>query len=134
MNEEDPELSGIVFAAPDTGTKEDGVLYSGEIYNLRLNADLVVLSACESGLGAIAKGEGMLGLTRGFLYAGARNVVVSLWQVGDKSTANLMVQFYRNILDGRQYSSALRTAKLALITGKTYAHPLEWSPFVLTGR
>jgi CHAT domain-containing protein/Tfp pilus assembly protein PilF len=134
MNEEDPELSGIVLSPPDTGAKEDGVLYSGEIYNLRLNADLVVLSACESGLGAIAKGEGMLGLTRGFLYAGARNVVVSLWQVGDKSTANLMVQFYRNILEGRKYSAALRTAKLALITGKTYAHPLEWSPFVLTGR
>jgi CHAT domain-containing protein len=134
MNEENPELSGIVFATPDNRTKEDGVLYSGEIYNLRLNADLVVLSACESGLGAIAKGEGMLGLTRGFLFAGARNVVVSLWQVGDKSTANLMVQFYRNILEGRQYSAALRAAKLALITGKTYAHPLEWSSFVLTGR
>ena len=134
MNEQDPELSGIILASPDSNSKEDGVLYSGEIYNLRLNADLVVLSACESGLGAIAKGEGMLGLTRGFLYAGAHNVVVSLWQVGDKSTADLMVEFYRNILKGQRFSASLRAAKLAMIKGKTYAHPLEWSPFVLTGQ
>jgi len=134
MNEENPELSGIILASPDPGSREDGVLYSGEIYNLQLNADLVVLSACESGLGTIAKGEGMLGLTRGFLYAGARNIVVSLWQVGDKSTADLMVLFYRNILKGQAYSSALRAAKLALIDSKQYAHPIEWSPFVLTGR
>jgi CHAT domain-containing protein/Tfp pilus assembly protein PilF len=133
INEEDPKLSGIIFAAPDSGSSEDGVLYAGEVYNLRLNADLVVLSACQTGLGTIAKGEGILGLTRGFMYAGARNVLVSLWQVADKSTADLMVQFYRNILMGQPYSTALRKAKLSLIAGTKYAHPVEWSPFVLTG-
>jgi CHAT domain-containing protein len=110
------------------------VLYSGEIYNLTLDADLVVLSACESGLGKVVRGEGILGLTRGFLYAGARNVVVSLWQVADKSTADLMVEFYRNVLNGESFSAALRNAKLALIKAGKYAYPLEWSPFVLVGR
>ncbi len=134
INEDEPKLSGIIFAAPDSGSSEDGVLYTGEVYNLRLNADLVVLSACQTGLGTIAKGEGILGLTRGFMYAGARNVLVSLWQVADKSTSELMVQFYRNILMGQPYSAALRNAKLSLIAGSKYAHPVEWSPFVLTGR
>lgn len=133
INEDQPELSGIIFAAPDSSSSEDGVLYAGEVYNLRLNADLVVLSACQTGLGTIAKGEGILGLTRGFMYAGARNVLVSLWRVADKSTSDLMVQFYRNILKGRPYSAALRDAKLSMIKGKKYAHPVEWSPFVLTG-
>ena len=134
INEDQPELSGIIFAAPDSSSSEDGVLYAGEVYNLRLNADLVVLSACQTGLGTIAKGEGILGLTRGFMYAGARNVLVSLWQVADKSTADLMVQLYRNILIGQPYSTALRKAKLSMIAGVKYAHPVEWSPFVLTGR
>jgi CHAT domain-containing protein/Tfp pilus assembly protein PilF len=141
INEEKPKLSGIVFAAPDSGSPDDGVLYSGEIYTLRLNADLVVLSACQSGLGTIAKGEGILGLTRGFMYAGARNLLVSLWQVADKSAAELMVEFYRNILShnggsskSQDYSAALRKAKISMINGKKYAHPVEWSPFVLTGR
>jgi CHAT domain-containing protein len=68
------------------------------------------------------------------MYAGARNVLVSLWQVADKSTADLMVQLYRNILIGQPYSTALRKAKLSMIAGVKYAHPVEWSPFVLTGR
>jgi CHAT domain-containing protein len=134
INEDKPAFSGIVFAAPGKSSAEDGVLYCGEAYNLRLNADLVVLSACETGLGTLAKGEGILGLTRGFLYAGAKNIVVSLWQVGDKSTSDLMVEFYRNILKGEKYSTALRDAKLSLVTHGRYAHPIEWAPFVLTGR
>ena len=134
INEDKPKLSGIIFAAPDSNSLEDGVLYSGEVYNLRLNADLVVLSACESGLGQVAKGEGILGLTRGFMYAGAQNLLVSLWQVADKSTSDLMVQFYRNILKRQPYSTALRNAKLDMIKGKKFAHPVEWSPFVLTGQ
>ena len=109
-------------------------MYSDEIYNLNLNADLVVLSACESGLGKIVKGEGIIGLTRGFIYSGARNIVVSLWQVADKSTSELMIEFYRNILDGKSYSSSLREAKLKLIKDGTYSYPLEWSPFVLIGK
>jgi len=134
INEEKPKLSGIIFAAPENDSSEDGVLYSGEIYNLRLNADLVVLSACETGLGTIVKGEGILGFTRGFMYSGAQNLLVSLWQVADKSTAELMIQFYRNIFKKQSYPSALRNAKLAMIKNGKYAHPVEWSPFVLTGK
>ncbi|MFA6440423.1 MAG: CHAT domain-containing protein, partial [Bacteriovoracaceae bacterium] len=134
INEENPKLSGVIFAAPEKGAMDDGVLYSGETYNLRLNADLVTLSACETGLGTIVKGEGLLGLTRGFMYAGAKNLLVSLWQVADKSTTELMVQFYRNILNNQQYSTALRNAKLAMIKKGKYAHPVEWSPFILTGK
>ncbi len=134
INEQKPKLSGIIFAAPESGSPEDGILYSGEIYNLRINADLVVLSACETGLGTIVKGEGILGLTRGFMYAGAKNLLVSLWQVADKSTSDLMVQFYSNILKKQSYPAALRNAKLAMIKDGKYAHPVEWSPFILTGK
>ena len=134
MNEEKPKLSGIIFTNKNNSPGEDGILYSDEIYNLNLNADLVVLSACESGLGKIVKGEGIVGLTRGFIYSGARNIVVSLWQVADKSTSELMIEFYRNILAGKSFSSSLREAKLKLIKDGTYSYPLEWSPFVLIGK
>lgn len=132
IDENTPKLSGILFAGGDT--INDEVLYTGEVYNLNLNADLVVLSACESGLGKVVRGEGILGLTRGLLYAGSNNIVVSLWQVADKSTADLMVEFYRGILGGEAYSSALRRAKLSMIKAGKYAYPLEWAPFVLVGR
>jgi CHAT domain-containing protein len=134
INEEKPKLSGIIFTDKNNPPAEDGILYSSEIYNLSLNADLVVLSACESGLGKIVKGEGLIGLTRGFIYSGAKNVLVSLWQVADKSTSELMIEFYKNILDGKNYSSSLREAKLKLIKDGIYSYPLEWSPFVLIGR
>ena len=136
VNSEKPELSGLLLARDSTGG-EDGILYSGEIYNLKLNADLVVLSACETGLGKIQKGEGIIGLTRALLYAGARNIIVSLWQVADESTSDLMVDFYKDILAGKgglSYSKALRNAKLKLISGGKYAHPLFWSPFILIGK
>lgn len=131
INEEKPKLSGILFTKEEN--PEDGILYSNEIYNLNLNADLVVLSACESGLGKVVKGEGIMGLTRGFLYSGANNVTVSLWQVGDKSTSKLMIYFYNNILNGLSYSRSLRNAKLKIISEKKYAYPLEWGPFILIG-
>lgn len=133
INENNPKLSGIIFWLGETDNTEDGILYSSEVYNLNLNADLVVLSACESGLGKVAKGEGMIGLTRGFIYAGAENILVSLWQVADKSTSELMIRFYKELLSGRSFSSSLREAKLQLIKEGTYSYPLEWSPFVLIG-
>ncbi|MGD0342226.1 MAG: CHAT domain-containing tetratricopeptide repeat protein, partial [Bacteroidales bacterium] len=136
VNSEKPELSGLLMAQDSTGG-EDGILYSGEIYNLKMNADLVVLSACETGLGKIQTGEGIIGLTRAFLYAGAKNIIVSLWQVADESTSDLMVDFYKNILEGknaRSYSEALRNAKLKMISEGKYAHPLFWSPFILIGK
>jgi len=113
------------------------VLFLGEIYNLRLDADLVTLSACETGLGKISRGEGIIGLTRALLYAGARNVMVSLWKVADASTGDLMVNFYTNILEARKntrISAAMREAKLSMIKEQKYANPYYWSPFIMVGR
>jgi len=132
INDEHPELSGLVFS-PDTTSDEDGVLYSSETFNLHLDADLVVLSACESGMGPLAQGEGIMGLTRGIFYSGARQILVSLWQVDDKSTTDLMIRFYRKLLQDEEPAEALRQAKLEMITGQRFAYPLEWSSFVLIG-
>ena len=82
-------------------TSEDGVIYSGEMYNLEFNSDLVVLSACETALGRISKGEGIIGLSRALLYAGTKNIIVSLWKVADESTSELMIDFYHNLLAGQ---------------------------------
>ena len=136
VNSESPELSGIQLAITNK-SKDEGILYSGDIYNLKLNAELVVLSACETGLGKISKGEGIIGLSRAFLYAGASNLIVSLWKVSDVSTSELMIEFYKNILGKKDvnhsYSSDLRSAKLELISNKKFAKPYYWSPFILLG-
>jgi len=105
-----------------------------EIYNLSLPAELVVLSACETGLGRETKGEGLEGLTRGFMYAGARRVVVSLWNVNDKATADLMARFYRGMLRDKQTpAAALRTAQIEMSRQKEWQSPYYWAPFVLQG-
>lgn len=134
INEKTPKLSGILFAKSSNEPMGDGILYSGEIYNLKLNADLVVLSACETGLGSVARGEGIIGFTRAFVYAGAENVLVSLWPVSDRSSAEMMVTFYRNVLSGKSYAASLRMAKLTAIKSKKYSHPVEWSPYILSGK
>ncbi len=133
VDEDNPALSGLLLAA-DTTSAEDGILYAGEIYNLGLKADLVTLSACETGLGKLAAGEGVIGLTRAFLYAGAANLIVSLWQVADESTSELMIHFYGNLLTGQTKSAALQAAKNKLLESAQYADPYYWSPFVLIGR
>lgn len=132
VNENNPELS-CIFLQSDSDA-EDGNLFSGEIYNLHLKADLVTLSACQTGLGKISKGEGVIGLSRALVYAGANNIIVSFWSVGDNSTAELMADFYRLLLENPtiNYSENLRQAKLNLIKGK-YATPYYWAPFVLIG-
>jgi CHAT domain-containing protein len=133
VDEKHPRLSGLLLAE-EKGSAEDGVLRLGEIYNLSLNADLVVLSACETGLGQVARGEGVIGLTRGFLYAGASSVLVSLWQVADVSTATLMADFYRELLAGKPAAHALQEAKLrAIQRDPESAKPYSWSAFVLVG-
>jgi CHAT domain-containing protein len=135
VNEKSPKLSGLLLASEDSTSNEDGILHLGEIYNLKLNADLVVLSACETGLGQVAKGEGIIGLTRGFLYAGASNLLVSLWQVSDVTTADLMVDFYDKMLGGMSKPEALREAKLQMIhRHPEYAKPYYWAPFILVGK
>lgn len=133
VDEKHPRQSGLLLAE-EKGSTEDGVLSLGEIYNLSLNADLVVLSACETGLGPLARGEGVIGLSRGFLYAGASSVLVSLWRAADASTAALMTDLYRGLLAGQPASQALRDAKLrAVRRDPESAKPHSWSAFVLVG-
>ncbi|MEM9982142.1 MAG: CHAT domain-containing protein, partial [Bacteroidota bacterium] len=132
VNEQRPALSGIFLQGNE---QEDGILYTNEIYNLRLNAQLVTLSACETGLGKLAKGEGLIGLTRALLYAGAQNIAVSLWKVSDKSTTDLMNTFYEGVAEkNATYKQALRKAKLAMIQQSEQAKPYHWAAFVLIGK
>jgi CHAT domain-containing protein len=114
---------------------KDGFVRTDEVFNLRLGSPLVMLSACETGLGKEKRGEGVMGLTRAFMYAGAPTVGVSLWSVADKSTADLMTDFYKRLLtaEGTTSTSALRGAQLDMITGKKYSAPFFWAPFVLVG-
>lgn len=132
LNEEKPSHSGLILNL-DAQQSEDGLLQAYEIFNLKLNADLVVLSGCETGLGKEVKGEGLVGLTHAFFYAGTPSLVVSLWKVQDRSTADLMVNLYREIGRTQIKSEALRQAKLRLIQQGRYADPYYWASFVLTG-
>jgi CHAT domain-containing protein/tetratricopeptide (TPR) repeat protein len=135
LDTERPSLSSIVLSLVDrNGKARDGFLRAQELYNLELNADLVVLSACQTGLGKSIEGEGLIGLTRGLMYAGAARVVVSLWNVSDKATASLMSHFYRDMLAaGKPPSAALRAAQLALAKQKGWENPYYWAPFVMQG-
>lgn len=130
-----PELSGLALSMVDeSGQGQDGYLRLNEIYNLRLNADLVVLSACQTGLGKEIRGEGLIGLTRGFMYAGAPRVVASLWQVNDAATAELMKRFYRGMLkNGLRPAASLRAAQLELMARPAWRSPYFWSAFVIQG-
>jgi CHAT domain-containing protein len=132
VNEQQPQYSGLVLTLDDD-PREDGLLQVYEIFNLKLQADLVVLSSCQTGLGQQFKGEGIVGLTRAFMYAGAPSVVVSLWSVADVSTADLMVGFYQHLDRAEDKADALRSAKLELLKNPRYAHPYYWAPFVLIG-
>jgi CHAT domain-containing protein len=135
LNSQHPELSGMVFSLVDErGQPQDGFLRAHEVYNLKLGADLVVLSGCQTALGKEVKGEGLLGLTRGFMYAGAPRVVASLWRVPDQPTAELMRQFYKGMLvEGLRPAAALRAAQVAMWKGQRWAAPYYWAAFVLQG-
>jgi CHAT domain-containing protein/Tfp pilus assembly protein PilF len=135
FNNDHPELSGIVLSLVDRrGRDLDGFLRLNEIYNLNLPADLVVLSACQTGLGKQIKGEGLIGLVRGFMYAGAERVVASLWKVDDAATADLMVLFYRKMLkDHETVPAALRDAEIELSHEKHWASPYFWAGFEMQG-
>lgn len=124
--------SGVAFGRGST--EDDDILFTEEIYDLKMPVELVTLSACETGLGKYYAGEGLVGLTRAFFYAGARSVLVSMWKVEDKSTAELMKGFYHDYLGmGKPKSIALRAAKLKMIKNEKYSHPYYWSSFVLLG-
>jgi CHAT domain-containing protein/predicted negative regulator of RcsB-dependent stress response len=134
LNADRPQFTGVVLSL--VGNKNaDGFLRTDEVFNLRLGGPLVMLSACETGLGKEKRGEGVMGLTRAFMYAGAPTVGVSLWSVADRSTAELMTDFYKRLLsaNGPSSSSALRDAQLSMIAGKKYSAPFYWAPFVLVG-
>jgi CHAT domain-containing protein len=135
IDSERPGLSAIVLSLVDAeGKPQDGFLRAHEIYNLNLPAELVVLSACETGLGREIKGEGLVGLTQGFMYAGARRVVVSLWNVNDKATAELMARFYRGMLrENKTPAAALRGAQMEMARQRQWQSPYYWAAFTLQG-
>jgi len=130
-----PELSALLLSRFDAaGRPRDGRLRMREIYGLTLPADLVVLSGCQTALGREIQGEGLVGLTRGFLYAGARSVMVSVWNVGDRSTAELMERFYRGLLvDGLPAAAALRQAQISMWRDATWSPPFYWAGFEIQG-
>ena len=135
LNDEHPELSGVVLSLVDrNGRPQNGFLRLYDIYNLRLGADLVVLSACRTALGQEIKGEGLIGLTRGFLYAGAPRVVATLWEIDDRTTAEAMKRFYEGMLGrGERPAEALRAAQIALWRTKGWDAPYYWAAFTLEG-
>ncbi|HEX3184529.1 MAG TPA: CHAT domain-containing tetratricopeptide repeat protein [Pyrinomonadaceae bacterium] len=135
LNSEHPTLSGIVLSLYDEqGRPIDGFVRLHEIYNLKLNAELVVLSACRTALGREIKGEGLVGLTRGFMYAGTPSVVASLWDVRDQATSELMSRFYEGMFkDGKRPAAALRAAQVSMWREQRWAAPYYWAGFVLQG-
>ena len=135
LNSVHPELSGVVFSlVNERGESQEGFLRSHELFNLKLPAEVVVLSACQTGLGKNIRGEGVVSLTRGFMYAGAPRVVVSLWAVSDWGTTELMMRFYHGMLkEGMRPAAALRAAQISLMNDKRFASPYYWAPFTLHG-
>jgi CHAT domain-containing protein len=135
LNSKQPELSGVVLSLVDEkGKSQNGFLRLHDVFNLNLPAELVVLSACQTGLGEAVKGEGLVGLTRGFMYAGAPRVVVSLWNVDDEATSQLMAKFYEKMLqDGVKPAAALRAAQLEMWQQKQWQAPFYWAAFTLQG-
>lgn len=135
LNSRSPELSGLVLSLVDrNGRPQPGFLKLGDVYGMRLASDLVVLSACQTALGKEIRGEGLVGLTRGFMYAGAPRVISSLWRVDDRATAELMKRFYRNLLEKKMPpAAALRDAQLDLRSEERWSVPYYWSAFTIQG-
>lgn len=135
LNSQRPELSGVVLSLVDrTGKPQNGFLRVYDIYNLRLGSDLVVLSACRTALGREIKGEGLIGLTRGFLYAGAPRVLATLWEVDDRTSAEVMKSFYEAMLGrGERPAAALRNAQVAIWKTKGWDAPYFWAAYTLQG-
>ncbi|MBC7909211.1 MAG: CHAT domain-containing protein [Pyrinomonadaceae bacterium] len=136
LDSEHPELSALVLSLVNrAGAEQDGFLWAHEVFNLRLPIEMVVLSGCRTGLGKEIKGEGLVGLTRGFMYAGAARVVVSLWDISDEASAELMTEIYKGLL-GRERlrpAAALRNAQLTVWKEKRWQAPYYWAAFVLQG-
>jgi CHAT domain-containing protein len=135
LNDQHPGLSGLIFSLVDEqGRPQDGFLRLNDIYNLNLPADLVVLSACSMALGKDVRGEGLVGIVRGFMYAGAARVVASLWKVDDEATAELMKRFYRHMLhENLPAAAALRAAQVEMLQQKQWSSAFYWAAFTLQG-
>jgi CHAT domain-containing protein len=135
FDNENPGLSAIILSMLDEhGQPQDGFLRLHDIYGLHLPADLVVLSACSTALGKQVRGEGLVGIVRGFMYAGAKRVVASLWKVDDDATGELMRDFYREMIEeNRSPAAALRQAQLAVWRQNRWRSPFYWAAFVLQG-
>ena len=135
INSAHPRLSGLVLSLVDKrGEPQDGFVRLHDIYNMKLNAALVVLSACRTALGKDIRGEGLVGLTRGFMYAGAPSVVASLWDVRDRATAELMKRFYARMLsDGQAPAAALRAAQISMLNEPRWQSPFNWAGFIMQG-
>jgi len=133
-NDKIGDNSFLAFSAL-SDSLENGLLYNRDLYNLQLNADMAVLSACETGIGELQKGEGIISLARGFSYAGAKSIITSLWSANDQSTFQLMESFYENIKNGKSKDEALRKAKLDYLAkaDNYYAHPFYWGAFISIG-
>jgi CHAT domain-containing protein len=125
FNDTDPLSSGIKLY--------DDVLSAREIFNMTLNSELVTLSACQTGLNETKQGDELIGLTRSLIYAGAASVIVSLWSVYDPSTIELMVEFYRQLKNGKNKAAALQQAQIRIMQKKEYSHPYHWAPFIFVG-
>jgi CHAT domain-containing protein len=135
LNNQHPELSGVVLSLIDrSGRPQNGFLRLYDIYNLRLGSDLVVLSACQTALGGEVNSEGLIGLTRGFLYAGAPRVVATLWAIDDRTTAEVMKRFYEGmLLRGERPAAALKAAQVATWKTRGWDAPYYWAAFTLQG-
>jgi CHAT domain-containing protein len=135
VNQAVPSLSSVVLSLVDRGgRRRDGFVMLPDIYDMTLNADVVVLSGCQTALGKQIRGEGPIGLARGFMYAGVPRVVASLWQVDDLATAELMRRFYRGVLiQGLTPAAALRAAQKQLASTSRWRSPYFWAPFILQG-
>lgn len=134
VNDNQPLYAKLLFAR-DKNASEDGYLQTYEVMKMRLNAEMAVLSACNTGLGRLKRGEGLTGISRAFFQAGVPSVVVSLWNVDDASTATIMSDFYRYLRSGMDKRKALRCAKLNYMkkTGGEQSDPFYWAPFILLG-
>jgi CHAT domain-containing protein len=136
MKDENPLHSLLAFTnIPGEDTTEDNRLYAYEIYNLKLNAQMAVLSSCSSGFGKMHKGEGMMSLARGFIYAGCPSIVMTLWQVSDKSSSELMTSFYKYLRKGKSKQEAMRLSKIDYLDSADdlTSNPYFWSGFVVLG-
>jgi CHAT domain-containing protein len=133
INDEKPLFSRLVFTR--AGDLEDSDITANELYSMKLNAEIVVLSACETGLGKLQRGEGMMSLSRAFMYAGVPSAVISMWKVPDQTTSILMTKFYLELKNGKQKDEALRNAKLQLIKEHPeMSHPYFWAGFIINGK